>query len=105
MPNMSKRYGEDREVSGDGIGPVRPIGRLVFDLAKGRAKFVRLLKFKCGSPHRRSHEEMSALGDKADMPFCAAYVCFGPKQTFAFASHMSAFGGKADMGWCSANVC
>jgi hypothetical protein len=37
MPGMSKRYGEDREVSGDRDKSVEPIRRLVFDLAKDRA--------------------------------------------------------------------
>jgi len=32
---------------------------------------------------------MSAFGGKADMPFCAAYVCFWP---------------KADIGYCVAHV-
>jgi hypothetical protein len=59
MPNMSKRYGEDREVSGDGIEPAGPIGRLVFDLGKGPCQFVRFLKFKCGSAHR--HQIVSAI--------------------------------------------
>jgi hypothetical protein len=30
---------------------------------------------------------------------------FGPKQTWAGALHMSAFGDKADMAFCGANVC
>jgi hypothetical protein len=49
---MSKRYGEDREVSGDEIEPAGSFSRLVFELGKRPCRFVRLLKFKCGSPHR-----------------------------------------------------
>jgi hypothetical protein len=50
MPGMSKRYGEDREVSGNRIESAEPM--LGIRLGKDPCQFVRLLKFKFGSPHR-----------------------------------------------------
>lgn len=40
---------------------------------------------------------MSAFGGKADMPFCAANVCFWPKADMRSCTAQSAFRGKADM--------
>jgi len=38
---------------------------------------------------------MSAFGGKADMAFCAAYVCFWPKRTCPSQLRMATLGSKA----------
>ena len=53
--------------------------------------------------HNLVHSLMFALGGKADTGL-APMSAIGPKRTSKVAPHMSALGGKADMPFCAAYV-
>src|SRR5262249_29291373 len=97
MPGMSKRYGEDREVSGHGIDPARSIRRLVFDLAKTLANSSACSKSSPAIATGRGQQLDAAIGARLPIPlrFAIAPVsAFDPKRTCRKTESMSLLGVK-----------
>src|SRR5215475_9313368 len=117
MPRMSKRYREDREVSGDWIKSAEQIGRLVFDLAKTLAN-----SSACSKPSPAARVAVRSQSDAVSnlMPRFRARLSIplsfanpkrtcrktqsmsllGVKRTYPFALHMSAFDPKRTLLGC-----
>jgi hypothetical protein len=109
MPGMSKRYREDREVSGDRTKSVEPIGRLVFDLAKTLANSSACSK---SSPAARVAVRSQSDAVSNLMPRLGAVADpaqFRDSSSVRFADMPKnaidvAIGGKVDIGECTAHV-
>src|SRR5262249_54715044 len=114
MPGMSKRYREDREVSGDRIKSAEQIGRLVFDLAKTLAnssacsKSSPAARVAVGSQPDAVSNLMPRLGRGCRSRSVSRWqlcVRFWPKADMPKNAIDVAIGGKADMPFCAAHVC
>ena len=54
--------------------------------------------------HPKKAREQISEGRKGSLSVCVGVTAIGTKQTYRVALHMSAIGGKADMPFCTASV-